>query len=132
MTWLFETPTYILSFGGLATACFLGGWIQLRHRPLAYLTGICILITGCLLAVEQYVITPLEEVEELSEEEELELEELDSEGLESEELEIDLLRFFFLRFFSDFFFSLSRFFFAFDSSAFAFFSPLAISLSAFF
>ena len=63
MTWLFETPTYILSFGGLATACFLGGWIQLRHRILAYLTGICILLTGCLLAVEHYVITPLEEVE---------------------------------------------------------------------
>lgn len=63
MTWLFETPTYILSFGGLATACCLGGWIQLRHRVLAYLTGLCILMTGCLLAVEHYVITPLEEVE---------------------------------------------------------------------
>jgi len=63
MTWLFETPTYILSFGGLTTACLFGGWIQLRHRRLAYLTAISILITGCLLIVEQYVITPREEVE---------------------------------------------------------------------
>ncbi len=63
MTWLFETPTYILSFGGLTTACLLGGWIQLRHRRLAYLTVISILLTGCLLLVEQYVVTPLEEVE---------------------------------------------------------------------
>ena len=59
MTWLFETPTYILSFGGLATACLLGGWIQLRHRRLAYLTVISILLTGCLLlsAIWQVCLT---------------------------------------------------------------------------
>ena len=63
MTWLLETPVYILSLGGLVTACLLGGWIQLRNRWLAYLSGISILITGSLVALEQYVITPVEEVE---------------------------------------------------------------------
>ena len=63
MTWLFETPSYILSLGGLTIACLLGGWLQLRQRWLAILTGASIAITASLLALEQYVITPVEEVE---------------------------------------------------------------------
>lgn len=63
MTWLFETPVYILCWGVLITACFLSGWIQTRRRPLAYLTACSLLITGSLVAVEHYVVTPLEEIE---------------------------------------------------------------------
>ena len=64
MTWAFESPLYILLFGGITAAILFGGWYKTSRTSLMLATAAAVVLTGILLVVEQTVVTDREEVEE--------------------------------------------------------------------